>query len=300
MEIFRDDGDRVHFLTLFEKYSIRAAIRCYAWSLMPNHFHLVVRSSDRPLSSLMKPLNARYATYFNRKIQRRGYLFQDRFKSVATQDQLYLEEMIRYVHLNPVRAGICRNLDALDTYAWCGHAALMGTRSNRFQDTAAVLHRFGREASDARANYREFLQNGIDRTENAFVSQLRVSSSGSNNRKEPAMWVIGDAEFVRKAIRSDKERRLRVARYAREGWDIERVCKLVAARLDLDPGSVLERGRGDCRSAARKIVAHIAHRHFEFPVSAVARYFGVGQPAVSAMIHQGKSMAEELRLKLND
>ncbi len=186
MEILRDDHDRLQFLTFFEKYSTEATVRCYAWALMPNHFHLFVRNSDRPLSALMKPLNSRHAGYFNRKAKRRGCLFQDRFKSIATQGQLYLEEMIRYVHLNPVREGIRRDINALDTYPWCGHAALTGTRSNRFQDTASVLRRLGKETVDARASYREFLLREIDSEENAFVTRIRTSSSGRNDKKNPA------------------------------------------------------------------------------------------------------------------
>ena len=144
IDIFRDDDDRRTFVELLSKNIIAADMRCYAWVLMRNHYHLVIRTSDIALSMLMKPLNAHYASYFNKRHQRRGYLFQDRFKSVATQEQLYIEELIRYVHLNPIRASVCKNLDALDHYAWSGHATIMGNREHPFQDIDTVLRRFGK------------------------------------------------------------------------------------------------------------------------------------------------------------
>jgi REP element-mobilizing transposase RayT len=299
-DIFRDDEDRTTFLALFEKYSAVAGVRCYAWALMGNHYHFVIRTSDRPLASLMKPLNSRYAAYFNKKMGRRGYLFQDRFKSVATQDQLYLEEMIRYVHLNPVRAGVCKTIDSLDKYRWCGHAALLGVYENRFQDTATVLRRFGGSNTEARRKYRVFLQAGIVEQEDTFVNRIRSSSAGTNNRTEPGMWVIGDAEFVKQATAIDTERRLRIAQHAREGWDTERVCRRVAKKLGIEPESILQRGRGDTRSSARKIVAYVAHRTFEIPVLTIARHLGIGQPAVSAMLAEGERLARDLGVSIND
>ena len=74
----------------------------YAWVLMSNHYHLLLRSSDEPIGTMMRRLNSRYARYFSKKYNRRGYLFQDRYKSIATQDQNYIEELVRYIHLNPV------------------------------------------------------------------------------------------------------------------------------------------------------------------------------------------------------
>ena len=109
--LFNDDEDRSVFLSLFGKYIDFVDYRCYAWVLMSNHYHLVVRTSDQDLWVLMKPLNTSYARYHKKKYKRDGPLFRDRYKSILTQDQNYIEELVRYVHLNPVRAGICKDLD---------------------------------------------------------------------------------------------------------------------------------------------------------------------------------------------
>ncbi|MBD3343819.1 MAG: transposase, partial [Chitinivibrionales bacterium] len=163
MDIFADDSDRRVFCNLLGRYIGQSGTKCYGWSLLKNHYHLVLRTSDQPLAILMKPLNARYAMYFNKRHKRRGYLFQDRFKSIATQEQRYIQELIRYVHLNPIRAGICNDLKELDRYTWCGHSALMGTQACAFQDIWPVLRRFGKSAQTARIAYSEYLAQGLSR-----------------------------------------------------------------------------------------------------------------------------------------
>jgi hypothetical protein len=227
-------------------------------------------------------------------------LFQDRFKSLATQDQGYLEELIRYVHLNPIRAGVCVDLDGLDTYKWSGHATLMGHARNPFQDTATVLRRFDTRTSEARTRYRSFLESGLSVDEDDFIRRLRSSGAAAMDRAEPGMWVIGDRTFVRTALEQDRQRRLRLARYAREGWSMERVCELVARRLGIDRGAIFRRGREDVRSSARKIAAHLACTKLEIPQATVARHLGVGQPAVAAMLSKGQSLASQMGIELSD
>jgi hypothetical protein len=248
----------------------------------------------------MRPLNSGYARYYNRKVGRRGYLFQDRYKSVATQDQGYTERLIRYVHLNPVRSGICTGIGQLDIYPWCSHGAVAGTLRSRCVDTRTVLRRFGRTTPGARKQYRAFLQDGIDSPERSLVDTLQEVSSDRQDRMEPAIWVIGDPAFVRRALRSDSERRVRLSRFKAQGWDLERLCTLVAKGLGIQPASVLQRGRGDKRSAARKIVAYLGYRRLDIPVSTIARHLGIGQPAVSSMLAHGERLSAELQMAISD
>ena len=125
-ELFEDDEDREFFTSLLQLYLSETASLCYGWVLMSNHYHLVIRLSDHELWELMKPLNMRFSQYHSKKYSRKGPLFQDRFKSIATQDQKYLEELIRYVHLNPLRAGIVKSIAALNKYPWSGHQEIIG------------------------------------------------------------------------------------------------------------------------------------------------------------------------------
>ena len=114
--------------------------------------HLVLRTGARPLSELMRRLNTGYARSFNLRHGRSGYVFQDRFRSILVGDDAYLQVLIRYVYRNPLEAGLVESLDALASYPWCGHAALLGRGPRRFEAVEEVRARFGgRRREEARA-----------------------------------------------------------------------------------------------------------------------------------------------------
>ena len=104
--IFRDDADRDDFVNRLAGASTAGAFHVYAWALLPNHFHLLIRTDKRPLSRAMRSLLTGYAGAFNRRHHRSGHLFQNRYKSVVCEEEPYFLELIRYLHLNPLRAGI--------------------------------------------------------------------------------------------------------------------------------------------------------------------------------------------------
>lgn len=129
-EIFKDDQDRTSFLDRFATILDETQTQCYAWALIPNHFHLLLRTGPTPLSKVMRRLMTGYAVTFNKRHKRSGHLFQNRYKSIVCEEDPYLLELIRYIHLNPVRAGLVKDLKELDKYPWCGHATILGKRNN--------------------------------------------------------------------------------------------------------------------------------------------------------------------------
>ena len=104
--------------------------QCYAWALIPNHFHILLRTGPTPLSKVMRRLMTGYAVTFNIRHRRSGHLFQNRYKSVICEEDPYLLELIRYIHLNPLRAKLVEDLKELDKYLWTGHSAILGRRKN--------------------------------------------------------------------------------------------------------------------------------------------------------------------------
>ena len=112
---------------------------CMAWSLMSNHYHLLIRVGDEPLSRLMRRLLSGYATNYNIRQKRSGYVFQNRYKSILCDADNYFLELVRYIHLNPVKAKMLRDISELDRYSWTGHGAIMGNQSNDWQNTDEVL-----------------------------------------------------------------------------------------------------------------------------------------------------------------
>jgi len=136
--IFQNDADRDQFLERFANILTGGTAWCFAWALMPNHFHLLLKTGKVPISTLMRRFLTGYAIYFNHKHHRAGHLFQNRYKSILCQEAAYLLELVRYIHLNPLRARIAPDLKFLDTYAYSGHAAIMGKKKNDWQATPGI------------------------------------------------------------------------------------------------------------------------------------------------------------------
>jgi REP element-mobilizing transposase RayT len=293
VDLFRHDNDRRFFLQSTEEYLKQVGFRCYAFALMNTHYHFLVRTSDQELWRLMKPLNTTYAQYHKNVYGRDGPLFRDRYKSILTQDQDYLQELVRYVHLNPVRAGVCRNVRALENYPWSGHSALMGKVARSFMDTGAVLKRFGPSPVRAREAYAAFLKEGLstdDSKDDTLSRLIRASNEGRQKGHHPDSWVIGDSTFVNHVLTSAEAKRLRVRRFEAEGRSLQWITEKVCTDLGVDVSSLATRQRGGTLGKARKVLAYVAVRQYDVPSRLVAEYCGVGTAAVSAMVRAGREI----------
>jgi REP element-mobilizing transposase RayT len=151
--IFRDDQDREDFLRRLGAVAGATGLALYACALVPNHLHLLRRTGATPLARAMRSLLTGYAGAFHRRHRRRGHLFQNRFKSIVVEAEPYLLELVRYIHLNPLRA--------LDRYPYTGHAVLLSRRRCPGQDTGSVLGRFAKRPGRTRLAYRAFVAAGI-------------------------------------------------------------------------------------------------------------------------------------------
>src|SRR5574341_2146004 len=159
--IFRTDDDREDFIRRIAEQAESTGLEVLAWVVLPNHLHLLVRTGRRPLANVMRRLLTGYAGTFNRRHKRHGHLFQNRYKSIVVEEEPYLLELVRYIHLNPLRAQILPDLRALDRYPYAGHAVLLGRRRCPWQDTGSVLGRFATRRGRAQARYRAFVADGV-------------------------------------------------------------------------------------------------------------------------------------------
>ncbi|HEX3018941.1 MAG TPA: transposase, partial [Chitinispirillaceae bacterium] len=206
--MFIDDQDRLEFLSRFEKGLTETGFLCYNWALMGNHYHLFIRTNDKPLSKLMRGLNGGYATYYNKRHDKNGCLFQGRFKSVLCQDQMYAVNMTKYISLNPLRAGIVNSLEELKNYEWCGHGFLLGDSNSHgktFQKREDCLRRFGDNEKDAIKAYLQFLVDDCkgDNKTAGLLSFNETTEIKGSCKGWPA--VIGDPDFAIDALERFKE-----------------------------------------------------------------------------------------------
>jgi putative transposase len=154
-EIFHDDGDNRKFLDILKKYKKESGMNVYAWCLMNNHVHLLVKEADEGLSVTMKRIAVSYAAYYNLKYQTTGHLFQDRFRSESVDSRRYFMTVIRYIHQNPVKAGI---VEFVDRWRWSSCSVYYGGKyyPGDLLDSEKVLKMVSEDLEMARAKFKEF------------------------------------------------------------------------------------------------------------------------------------------------
>jgi REP element-mobilizing transposase RayT len=140
--IFSDDLDREAFLGRVGMNLSKWGVRCSAWALMPNHFHLLLQSDKGRLPSFMHCLLTGYSKYFNDRHKRVGHLFQNRYKSPIVGKSGYFRDVVRYIHLNPLRSGIVPSIDRLEEYPWTGHRRIVSGGIPEWQDTSLLQVEF--------------------------------------------------------------------------------------------------------------------------------------------------------------
>jgi len=209
-DILRDDRDRVDFVGRLGTLGTDYAMAIYAWALLPNHFHLLCKTKTQPLASSMRKLLTGYVVNFNRRHKRHGHLFQNRYKSIVCQEDTYLMELVRYIHLNLLRAGLVRDIEELNRSPWSGHSALMGYVRRDWQDTEYVLAFFG-DGQTGREEYLQFLEQGIDQGNRPeLVGGGLIRSLGGwsevvalrrrGQKRAPDPRILGDGEFVERVL----------------------------------------------------------------------------------------------------
>lgn len=141
--IFLSDEDYAVFVERLGNILVETSTPCYAWCLMPNHFHLLLQTRETPLQKIMQRLLTAYALYFNKRHKRVGHLFQNRYKSIIVSSEIYLVKLITYIHANPYKTKLVQTFDQLLDYPWSGNKALVNKTTRPWQDTQFVINLFG-------------------------------------------------------------------------------------------------------------------------------------------------------------
>ena len=304
--IFLSDADRNDLLYRLGEGVLRSGVRVYAWALMSNHFHVLLRSGSPGLSTTMRRLLTGYAVRFNRRHRRWGHLFQNRYKSILVEEDSYLLELVRYIHLNPVRAGAVNGLDDLDRYPWTGHSALVGVVNREWQDVDSILGQFGQIAGEARARYRQFVASGVEqgRREDLQGGGLVRSMGGWNKvealRRGREQWayderVLGSSEFI-EGVWKEAERVESTSR-SRKAADViaclENLLTSVAEKYGLKVTELSGGSRRQKVVEARGVVSYVAIRVGGLGPTRLGRLLRVSRQSVL----RGVEIGEQVMIK---
>jgi len=192
--IFMDDADLDHFVERLGSVLLKSSTACFAWALLPNHFHLLLRTGREPIATVMRRLLTGYAVYFNRRHNRHGHLFPNRYKSILCQEDPYLFELVRYIHLNPLRARLVTDIEGLEHYPYSGHSRLIGKYASDWQDTKTVLSLFSEKVRTARCLYREYVKKGLS------IGKRKELTGGGLLRSTDGWEVLKDMRQVGYAL----------------------------------------------------------------------------------------------------
>jgi REP element-mobilizing transposase RayT len=303
--IFVDDADRHDFIERLAKLCEEDAWDIYAWALLSNHFHLLCKTRNRPLPSSMRKLLTGYVVNFNRRHRRHGHLFQNRYKSIVCQEDKYFKELVRYIHLNLLRAGQVDDLAHLAQSPWSGHSALLGNYKMPWQNTEYVLSHFGQNHS-GRANYLQYVKEGAGqgrRPELIGGGLIRSLGGWSEvlalRRREQKMAhdqrILGDGDFVQEVTNGLDDLVKKNLRLSGRRMDIEDLAARVSRQYKISMGELCSGSRRQSVVQARAVLSWIGVRELGYSGAEVARYLGVTNSCVTRIVASNtKPPVEEL------
>jgi putative transposase len=240
MIIFRDDDDRRRFLAFFEEAAERFNWIVHSYTLMDNHYHLMFETPEKTLSSGMQWVNSQYASSFNRKYKRRGHLFQGRFHSVLVEKEEHLAEVIRYIVLNPVRAGMVARPE---DWEWSSYPAMVGLAPvPAFLETDWTLSRFAVDRANAIEKFRQYVDEGAHIRRSPFEDLVGQIYLGSAEWIEKMQAMVDEKERCEEHPKAQRN-------FARP--TMEKVVETVASTFECAKSEVCTLAR----PAARMLVA---------------------------------------------
>ena len=264
-EIFFDAQDREVLYALLEEGCARFGYRVHAFCLMTNHVHLALQPGDTPLSRGMQNLSFRYARHINRSQGRVGHLFQGRYKALLVEADSQLLELVRYIHLNPVRA---RTVAAAEDYPYSGHLGYLGRRAFAFLTTDWVLSQFDARVGVARRRYVRFVADGM------YEGHREEFHRGQEEAR-----VMGTDRFVERSLSA-------AGQTGRRPPPLEQVIKAVCERLQTSEQDLARVGRDRLAARARATIGWVVLSAAAGTLTGIGILFGRDVSTLSRQVGQ--------------
>jgi REP element-mobilizing transposase RayT len=297
--IFKDEQDKTKFLERLGQNVTEGQCRVYAWVLMSNHVHILFKSGKEGISSVMRRLLTWYAQYYNRRHNRTGHLFENRYKSILCEEDNYLLALVRYIHLNPLRAQIVKTIEELDGYHWSGHRAIIGKAEKPWMDTEYVLAQFGSTRRKALHAYRKFMSEeigqgqikeltggGLIRSQGGWAQVLSMRRRGQKEAFDER--ILGDGEFVNKVLKEAEDRQLRQLKNKRAGRTIQRIMDEECRKGGISLQELIGGSKRRKVSEARSLIALRSRDELGLSSAEIARHVGVNTSSITRAIERAE------------
>ena len=265
---FRTDDDYKAYLDRLDKYRAQCRVRIYAYCLMPNHVHLLVETGATPLAKFMQGVQQSYTQYFNRRYCKVGHLFQGRYKAIICERDKYLHALIRYIHLNPLRAKL---VTRPERYAYSGHNSYLIHGTAKIVDTEPILRLMG-----GKKGYERFVLEGIGEAHNEAYYSVEDQR------------FLGDEGFGEEISRDEDEIVPR-----KKKTPIVTALRAIARQIDTTPESLRSSDRRWEMTAKRAAAVTMLVREYGYTVSEVAKCLGRDQANISMMLSRWSAPKRE-------
>ncbi len=276
-EIFRSAEDYVRCVKILGDYKNRYDYALYCYVLMGSHVHLLIETRDVVLSKILQGINQSYTMYFNRKYNTVGHLFQGRYKAILCDRDSYLLSLVKYIHENPIRAGVAKTLDA---YPWSSHGAYVGhTRTNGIVDASFVLRVFSEDTRKARSAYLEYMSGDVGLTQEEVYATVDQR-------------ILGDEGFVDEVKGRTGGREIRGRR--KHGYKLLEIARATEEAFGISLEQLKTKGREENLGLGRRVMSIVA-KEYGYKGQEIAGYLRRDPSVITRYLQDKNRLANEVK-----
>ena len=274
-KIFLEEKEFLKYLEFLGDYKDRYGFWVYAYVLMGTHVHLLIETGQVPLSKILQGINQRFTMYFNWRHGTVGHLFQGRYKAILCDKDAYLLSLVKYLHYNPVRAGMVRQPEE---YRWSSHREYIGLNKDGLVDTGLVLGMFSKDLRWGRRLYRKYMR-GEEKT------------SGEDFYRTVDQRILGDEEFVER-VRGRVKNGIPVVGRRRHGVTLGEIARGIEGVTGIRLGELRGKGKDSGVMEGRRLFS-LAGREYGYRGREIAAFLGKDPAAVTGYLRRAQDLRDK-------